>query len=62
MAHKKRKLKRKVRIKQQARLIHKNDATRVAKPQTLDTIPRMKARMPADVGVTFKIKVKKKLI
>lgn len=49
----------KIKIKQSARLVHKNDATRVAKTDTVG-MKRAKARPPADVAPTFKIKVRKK--
>ena len=52
-----RKIKRKIRFRQQARIVEKNDATRVSRPEAL---PRMKARMPADVGPSFRIKIRKK--
>ena len=52
--------KRKGKIKkiQKARLIEKNDATRVSRYN--DTIPKIARRIPQDNGVTFKIKVKRK--
>lgn len=49
----------KIKISQRARIVEKNDATRVAKPDTA-ALPKMKARMPADVAPTFKIKIRKK--
>lgn len=52
------KRKGKIRFKQTARIIEKNDATRVARPN--DTIPMIERRIPQDNGVTFKIKVKRK--
>lgn len=42
------KKKRKVRVRQKAKVVRK------------DTLPRMEARPPADVGATLKIKVRKK--
>lgn len=48
----------KIRFKQTARIVEKNDATRVS-PYS-DTIPKIARRIPQDNGVTFKIKVKRK--
>lgn len=48
----------KIKISQTARLIEKNDATRVSRYN--DTIPKIARRIPQDNGVTFKIKVKRK--
>ena len=59
MAKIKRKLQKKVRIKRNVALVHKTDATRVERKDTVG-MPRMKARPPADNGPTLKIKVKKK--
>ena len=47
-----------IKISQTARLIEKNDATRVSRYN--DTIPKIARRIPQDNGVTFKIKVKRK--
>ena len=52
------KRKGKIKISQTARLIEKNDATRVFRYN--DTIPKIARRIPQDNGVTFKIKVKRK--
>lgn len=52
------KRKGKIKISQTARLIEKNDATRVSRYN--DTIPKIARRIPQDNGVTFKIKVKRK--
>ena len=52
------KRKGKKKISQTARLIEKNDATRVSRYN--DTIPKIARRIPQDNGVTFKIKVKRK--
>ena len=52
------KRKGKIKISQTARLIEKNDATRVSRYN--ETIPKMARRIPQDNGVTFKIKVKRK--
>lgn len=58
-AKKKRLKKRKVNIvlTQKAAIVQKNDNIKVAQP---DTIKRMRAQMPRDVGVNFRIKIKKK--
>jgi len=63
MAKIKRKSKRRgrIRIKESAQLVHKNDKTRVSK----DTIggskvPRMETQMPRNAGATFKVKIRKK--
>lgn len=53
-----RKRRGKIRIKQRA-LIQRKDKTNVARPDTT-RYPRMKARPPADVGATFRIKIKRK--
>lgn len=54
-----RKRKSRIRIRQSAKLVSKTDKTRVQKPDTT-RYPRMKARPPADVGATFRIKIKRK--
>ena len=54
---KKRKRKAKIKFKQSARIVEKNDATMVARP---DTIPRMRAQMPRTVAPVFKVKLRKK--
>lgn len=53
------KKKQKVQIKltERARLVHKNDKTRVQPP---DTLRKTRGRPPADVAPTFRIKIKKK--
>lgn len=56
---KKKKRKGKIKISSYARIVEKNDATRVGKPDTAN-YPRMQARPPADVGVTFRVKIKRK--
>jgi len=56
---KKRKRKGRIVIKQQVTLAHKNDATRVAKPDTTN-YPRMHAQMPRSNGMVLKVKVKRK--
>lgn len=55
----KKRVKGKVKLTQRARIVEKNDATRVAKPDAAN-YPRMQARAPADVGVTFRVKIKRK--
>ena len=56
---KKKKRKGKIKISSSARIVEKNDATRVGKPDTAN-YPRMQARPPADVGLTFRVKIKRK--
>lgn len=51
------KRKGKVKLTQRARIVEKNDATRVARS---DTIPRMRAQMPRTVAPVFKVKLRKK--
>ena len=53
------KRKGKIKFKQTARLVEKNDSTRVERADTT-SYPRMKARPPADVGTTFRIKIRRK--
>ena len=53
------KRKGKIKFKQTARIVEKNDSTRVARADTT-SYPRMKARPPADVGATFRIKIRRK--
>ena len=55
----KKRVKGKVKLTQRARIVEKNDATMVGKPDTAN-YPRMQARTPADVGVTFRVKIKRK--
>lgn len=57
---KRRKIKRRVRIKQNAQLVHKNDKTTVTRAKYLDTIPRMEAQPPRSMGTVFKVKIRKK--
>lgn len=49
----------KIRITKSARLVHKNDATRVEKDDTVG-MKRMPAQMPRTVAPVFKVKVRKK--
>lgn len=56
---KKRKRKGKIKISSSARIVEKNDATRVAKPDTAN-YPRMQAQMPRSNGMVLKVKVKRK--
>ena len=51
------KRKGKVKLTQRARIVEKNDATMVARS---DTIPRMRAQMPRTVAPVFKVKLRKK--
>ena len=53
------KRKGKIKISSSARLVEKNDATRVAKADT-SAYPLMQAQMPRSTGVVFKVKIKKK--
>ena len=56
---KRKKIKRKVRVKQKVELVHKNDKTRVHR-NSGDTIPRMEAQMPRTVAPVFKVKLRRK--
>ena len=51
------KRKGKIKFKQTSRIVEKNDATMVARS---DTIPRMRAQMPRTVAPVFKVKLRKK--
>ena len=51
------KRKGKVKLTQRASIVEKNDATMVARS---DTIPRMRAQMPRTVAPVFKVKLRKK--
>lgn len=53
------KRKGKIKLTQRARIVEKNDATRVAKPDTAN-YPRMQAQMPRTVAPVFKVKLRKK--
>lgn len=53
------KRKGKIKIRKSVRLVHKNDATRVANGGG-DTIPKAPARLYRDTGANFKIKIKRK--
>lgn len=55
---KKRKRKGKVKISSSARIVEKNDATRVARRDTLKKAP-VKTVLPTN-GITFKVKIRKK--
>lgn len=54
---KKRKRKAKIKFKQSARIVEKNDATKVARR---DTFPTIQGRPPASVAPVFRVKIKKK--
>lgn len=56
---KRRKIKRRVRIKQNAQLVHKNDKTRVERNDTLAS-GFAPTPMPRSNGVVFKVKMRKK--
>lgn len=49
----------KIVISQSAKLIHKNDATRVDRTN-VDTIPTMHAQVPRTAAPVFKVKIRKK--
>lgn len=53
------KRKGKINFKQSARIVQKNDATRVARTDTTK-YPRMSAQLPRSNGAVFKIKLKRK--
>lgn len=53
------KRKGKIKFKQTARLVEKNDATRVERTDTTK-YPRMSAQLPRSNGAVFKIKLKRK--
>lgn len=48
----------KIKVRQSARIVQKNDATRVS----FDTLAtrRMNAQMPRNAGATFRVKLRKK--
>ena len=52
------KRKGKIKISSSARLVEKNDATRVARDDTLKKAP-VKTVLPTN-GITFKVKIRKK--
>jgi hypothetical protein len=52
-------VKGKVKLTQRARIVEKNNATRVEKPDTAN-YPRMQAQMPRSNGMVLKVKVKRK--
>lgn len=54
----KRKRKGKIKISSSAHLVEKNDATRVARRDTLKKAP-VKTVLPTN-GITFKVKIRKK--
>ena len=53
------KRKGKIKFKQTARIVEKNEATRVERTDTT-SYRKVKVRPPADVAPTFKIKIRKK--
>ena len=57
--YKKGKRKGRIVIKQKATLVHKNDATRVARKDSVGT-RKAPTRLAPDAGVNFKIKIRKK--
>lgn len=57
---KKRKVRGKIKFKQSARLVHRNDNTRVDK-KDVSNLPKVKTkRVIPDNAATFKIKIRKK--
>lgn len=54
-----RKKRARIRLSQSAKLVNKNDKTRVQKPDTT-RYPRMNAQMPRSLAPTFKIKIRRK--
>ena len=50
-------VKGKVKLTQRARIVEKNDATKVARR---DTFPTIQGRPPASVAPVFRVKIKKK--
>lgn len=61
MAKAKRKIKRKVRVKQKVELVHKNDKTMVRR-DTIDATQLRKAptQMPRDNGLNMRVKIRRK--
>jgi len=59
MARARRKRKRKIVFRQDVRLVQKNDATRVAKPDTL-TLRKAPTRIAGDNAANFRIKLRRK--
>lgn len=55
---KRRKRKGKIKLSSSARIVEKNDATRVARRNTLKKAP-VKTVLPTN-GITFKVKIRKK--
>lgn len=55
----KKRVKGKIKLTQRARIVEKNDATRVANPDTAN-YPCMQAQMPRSNGMVLKVKVKRK--
>jgi len=53
---KRRKIRGKVKLSQNAYLVQKNDNTRVKR----DTLPQAPTRLAPDVGANFRIKIRKK--
>lgn len=53
-------VKGRVKLTQRARIVEKNDATRVARTDTT-SYRKVKVRPPADVAPTFRIKIRKKI-
>ena len=49
----------KIKVRQNVRFVHKNDKTRVSRRDTISGM-RIGGRPPADIGTTFKVKLRKK--
>ncbi len=60
MGKPRRKRKIKVRVQQSPKLVHKNDATRVEKAHEGKVLKRVSGRPPADVGPTFRLRIRRK--
>lgn len=61
MSRKKHKIKRKVRIRQSAQLVHKNDKTTVARRDTISETQLKKAPfIMNDNGLNMRVKIKRK--
>ena len=55
----KQKKRRKLKLRQSVKLVHKNDATRVEKADTVG-MKRMQAQMPRTVAPVLKVRIRKK--
>lgn len=59
MGKPRRKRKAKIKFRQSAKIVQKNDATRVARPDTIG-MRRMQAQAPRSVAPVFRVKLRKK--